>query len=61
MPDRFMSVRRISSQNQPNLTVASRGTHNLDCINVEFPARFSDLLPSRRIPREPERKLGVNV
>jgi hypothetical protein len=56
-----MSVRRILSRNQPNLTVASRGTHNLDCINVEFPARFSDLLPLRRIPREPERKLGVNV
>ena len=56
----FVNVGRISLRNRRNLTVASRAGHNLNCINVEFPARFGDLLPQRR-DSTPERKLGVNV
>jgi hypothetical protein len=56
----FVNISRISLRNRRNLTVASRAGHNLNCINVEFPARFGDLLPQRR-DSTPERKLGVNV
>jgi hypothetical protein len=42
------------------LTLASRGTFNLDCINVAFPARLRSLLPPWRTVAT-ERKFSVSV